>query len=160
MIRTIKWNLAEQRRDLQRTHGVNPYLFKMLVVAVFAAMLAAVVVCFSGCMISPQQKGTVTMADRGTLSLTKKGDRLLDTGIYAKRDVPPEYAEGYVKGMSDQTKREWEDLQNAQRWLHILKGSREEVSPTRRKSLSNSTSDNFLIEKPDARRKPSVSVSP
>lgn len=85
------------------------------------------------------------MADRGTMTLTQKGDRLMDTGIYAKRDVPPEYAEGYVKGMADQTKREYEDLQNAQRWLHFFEGSRAEntnrsrllVNPSNKKFSSN-----------------------
>jgi hypothetical protein len=71
------------------------------------------------CQINPTQKGTVTMTDNGVTDLTKKGDRLLETGIYARRDVPPGFAEGYAKGQADQVKREWEDLQNQQRYLHF-----------------------------------------
>jgi hypothetical protein len=73
----------------------------------------------SGCEISPQKKGTVTVAGRGANLLTEKGDQLMDTGIYAKKNVSPEFAEGYEKGLSDETKREFWSMQDAQRWTHF-----------------------------------------
>jgi hypothetical protein len=73
----------------------------------------------SGCEISPQKKGTVTVAGRGASLLTEKGDQLMDTGIYAKKNVSPEFAEGYEKGLSDSVKRDYWSMQDAQRWVRF-----------------------------------------
>jgi hypothetical protein len=70
----------------------------------------------SACEISPQKKGTVTIAGRGAELLTEKGDQLMDTGIYARKNVSPEFAEGYEKGLSDAAKRDFWSMQEAQRW--------------------------------------------
>jgi len=67
---------------------------------------------FVGCS-SIQQKGTVTMAGRGAAELTDRGDPLMGTGVYAKQ-VPKEFAMGYAKGVSDETKREYWAVQDAQ----------------------------------------------
>jgi hypothetical protein len=79
------------------------------------AVLAAL--CVSGCALpSPQKKGTVTIAGRGAELLTERGDQLMDTGIYAKKGVSPEFAEGYEKGLSDSVKRDYWSMQDAQRY--------------------------------------------
>jgi hypothetical protein len=70
----------------------------------------------SGCAISPQKKGTVTTEMRGASLLTEKGDQLMQTGVYSQRQVSPEFAEGYEKGLSDSVKREYWSMQDAQRW--------------------------------------------
>lgn len=75
--------------------------------------------CFCGCMSSPQKKGTLTQADVGAKYLTEKGDPFLETGIYAQRNVSPEFAAGVEKGLSDAAKREYWSEQDAQRWLHF-----------------------------------------
>lgn len=62
---------------------------------------------FSGCAISPQKKGTMTVADRGTYELSEKGDQYMQTGVYSKKEVTPEYAAGYEKGLSDSKKEEF-----------------------------------------------------
>jgi hypothetical protein len=68
-------------------------------------------------MISPQQKGTLTTSMIGTKGLTEKGDQLMGTGVYAKREVPAEFAEGYEKGLSDAAKQDYWSIQEAQRWV-------------------------------------------
>ena len=71
---------------------------------------------FSGCAnITPQKKGTVTIQDRGAQYLTERGDQLMDSGIYAKKNVSPDFAEGYEKGLSDAVKRDYWSMQEAQR---------------------------------------------
>jgi len=75
-------------------------------------VLAWIVVGLVGCS-SIQQRGTVTMAGRGAAELTDRGDPLMGTGVYAK-DVPKEFAMGYAKGVSDETKREYWAVQDAQ----------------------------------------------
>ena len=75
-------------------------------------MLPASIVVLVGCS-SVQQKGTVTMEGRGAAALTDKGDPLMGTGVYAKK-VPAEFAMGYAKGISDDTKREYWAIQDAQ----------------------------------------------
>ena len=72
----------------------------------------------SGCMISPQKKGTVTTEMRGAALLTEKGDELMETGVYSKRQVSPQFAQGYEKGLSDAAKRDYWSMQEAQRWAH------------------------------------------
>ena len=52
----------------------------------------------------------------GTKVLTEKGDQLMQTGVYAKREVSPDFAEGYDKGLSDAVKREYWSMQEAQRY--------------------------------------------
>jgi len=71
---------------------------------------------FAGCAISPQKKGTVTVEGIGTKVLTEKGDQLMQTGVYAKREVSADFAEGYEKGLSDAAKREYWSMQDAQRY--------------------------------------------
>jgi hypothetical protein len=73
-------------------------------------------VLVSGCAISPQKKGTLTTEMRGASLLTEKGDQLMQTGVYSQRQVSPEFAEGYEKGLSDSVKREYWSMQDAQRW--------------------------------------------
>lgn len=51
--------------------------------------------------------------------LTQHGDQLMETGVYAKRSVSKDFAEGYAKGESDQVKKEYWSLQDAQRWVHL-----------------------------------------
>jgi len=70
----------------------------------------------SGCALSPQKKGTVTVEGIGTKQLTERGDQLMQTGIYAKREVSADFAEGYQKGLSDAVKRDYWSLQEAQRY--------------------------------------------
>jgi hypothetical protein len=65
------------------------------------------------------QKGTVTMEGRGAVLLTQHGDQLMQTGVYAKRNVSKDFSEGYAKGMADMTWREYWSLQDAQRWMHF-----------------------------------------
>lgn len=67
--------------------------------------------CLCACS-SIEQRGTVTIQGRGTQQLTERGDPLMGTGIYAKKDVPKEYAMGYAKGISDQVQREYWQLQD------------------------------------------------
>jgi hypothetical protein len=76
----------------------------------------AIGLILSGCAISPQKKGTVTVEGIGTKDLTEKGDQLMQTGVYAKREVSPDFAEGYEKGLSDAVKREYWSMQEAQRY--------------------------------------------
>jgi hypothetical protein len=79
-----------------------------------SALLVGLVL--SGCAnISPQKKGTVTIQDRGAQYLTERGDQLMDSGIYAKKNVSPDFAEGYEKGLSDAVKRDYWSMQEAQR---------------------------------------------
>ena len=40
----------------------------------------------------------------------------MQTGVYSQRQVSPEFAEGYEKGLSDSVKREYWSMQDAQRW--------------------------------------------
>ena len=70
------------------------------------------------CMISPQKKGTVTTEMRGAALLTEKGDELMQTGVYSQRQVSPQFAQGYEKGLSDAAKRDYWSMQEAQRWAH------------------------------------------
>jgi hypothetical protein len=77
------------------------------------------VLLVSGCsMPSPQKKGTVTVAGRGAQLLTERGDQMMGTGIYAKKNVSQDFAEGYEKGLSDAVQRQYWELQNQQRWVH------------------------------------------
>ena len=78
----------------------------------------AIGLLFTSCAISPQKKGTLTVADIGTKGLTERGDQLMGTGVYAKREVSPDFAEGYEKGLSDSVKRDYWSLQDAQRYNH------------------------------------------
>jgi hypothetical protein len=80
----------------------------------YAVLLLAL--CISACSISPQQKGTVTTEMRGAGLLTTKGDQLMQTGVYSKREVSADFAEGYQKGLSDSVKRQYWAEQDAQRW--------------------------------------------
>jgi hypothetical protein len=74
--------------------------------------------CLGGCAdISPQKKGTLTVADRGAYELTERGDPLMNSGIYAKKNVSPDFAEGYEKGLSDSAKQAYWSMQEAQRWI-------------------------------------------
>jgi hypothetical protein len=66
--------------------------------------------------LSPQKKGTVTVEGIGTKVLTEKGDQLMQTGVYAKREVSADFAEGYEKGLSDAAKRDYWAMQEAQRY--------------------------------------------
>jgi hypothetical protein len=79
--------------------------------------MLAIGLVLSGCALSPQKKGTVTVEGIGTKVLTEKGDQLMQTGVYAKREVSPDFAEGYEKGLSDAAKREYWSMQDAQRWV-------------------------------------------
>ena len=79
-------------------------------------ILLGTALLFSSCMMSPQKRGTVTVAGIGTKVLTEKGDQLMGTGVYAKREVSPDFAEGYEKGLSDAAKREYWSMQDAQRY--------------------------------------------
>jgi hypothetical protein len=74
---------------------------------------------------SIQQRGTVTIQGRGAALLTTKGDQLMESGVYAKRNVSTDFAEGYAKGMADQTWREYWSLQDAQRWTHFLTSTKD-----------------------------------
>jgi hypothetical protein len=79
-------------------------------------IMLAIGLILSGCAISPQKKGTVTVEGIGTKVLTEKGDQLMQTGVYAKREVSPDFAEGYEKGLSDAVKRDYWSMQEAQRY--------------------------------------------
>jgi hypothetical protein len=79
-------------------------------------IMLAIGLILSGCAISPQKKGTVTVEGIGTKVLTEKGDELMQTGVYAKREVSPDFAEGYEKGLSDAVKRDYWSMQEAQRY--------------------------------------------
>lgn len=81
-------------------------------------ILALMALSLSGCMISPQKKGTVTTEMRGAAGLTERGDELMQTGIYSQRQVSPQFAQGYEKGLSDAAKRDYWSMQEAQRWAH------------------------------------------
>ena len=80
------------------------------------ARMLAITLILSGCALSPQKKGTVTVEGMGTKVLTEKGDQLMGTGVYAKREVSPDFAEGYEKGLSDAAKRDYWSMQEAQRF--------------------------------------------
>jgi hypothetical protein len=77
------------------------------------AILSITLSCCCGCS-SVQQRGTVTMHGRGAELLTDRGDPLMGTGVYAKKDVPKEFAMGYAKGISDEVKRQYWALQDSQ----------------------------------------------
>jgi type IV pilus biogenesis protein CpaD/CtpE len=79
-------------------------------------VLVTMTLLLSGCMSTPQQKGTVTVEGIGTKALTTRGDSLMQTGIYAKREVSEDFAAGYEKGLSDAVKREYWSMQEAQRF--------------------------------------------
>ena len=68
---------------------------------------------------SIQQRGTVTIAGRGASLLTTKGDELMSTGVYAKKQVSAEFAMGYAKGQADAAWREYWAMQDAQRFVHF-----------------------------------------
>ena len=75
-------------------------------------LLAAL--ALSGCALpSPQQKGTMTPAMTGTKVLSEKGSPLDLSGVYAKREVPPDWAAGYEAGLSDSVKRDYWAVQAA-----------------------------------------------
>jgi hypothetical protein len=75
--------------------------------------------CLGGCMVSPQKRGTLTTADIGAKYLTEKGDPFLETGIYAQKNVSPEFAAGLEKGLSDGVKRAYWSMQDRERWIHF-----------------------------------------
>jgi hypothetical protein len=78
--------------------------------------ILAVGLILSGCALSPQKRGTVTVEGIGTKVLTEKGDQLMQTGVYARREVSADFAEGYEKGLSDAAKRDYWAMQEAQRY--------------------------------------------
>ena len=78
-------------------------------------ILLGAALLLSSCMTSPQKRGTVTVEGIGTKVLTEKGDQLMQTGVHAKREVSPDFAEGYEKGLSDAAKRDYWSMQEAQR---------------------------------------------
>ena len=80
------------------------------------ARMLSIGLILSGCALSPQKKGTVTVEGMGTKVLTEKGDQLMQTGVYAKREVSADFAEGYEKGLSDAVKRDYWSMQEAQRY--------------------------------------------
>src|SRR5689334_19315538 len=61
-----------------------------------------------------QPRGSVTMLGRGAQLLTERGDPLMGTGVYAQRNVPKDYAEGYTAGVASQLHREYLSLQQQQ----------------------------------------------
>jgi hypothetical protein len=63
-------------------------------------------VLLAGCS-SLQPRGSLTVQGRGAQLLTQRGDALMDTGIYAKKDLPKDFVEGYAKGINDQLHREY-----------------------------------------------------
>ena len=73
----------------------------------------------SGCAISPQKRGSLTVQDIGAKGLTEKGDPLMETGVYAKKNVSPDFAAGYEHGLSDAAKQDYWELQNAQRFVRF-----------------------------------------
>jgi hypothetical protein len=73
---------------------------------------------FSGCAIqNPQKRGTMTIEDYGAKAMTENGDPLTDTGVYAKKNVPAEYAEGVEQGMMMVAKQEYWDEIHQQKFL-------------------------------------------
>jgi hypothetical protein len=56
------------------------------------ARALAIGLILSGCALSPQKRGTVTVEGMGTKVLTEKGDQLMQTGAYAKREVSADFA--------------------------------------------------------------------
>ena len=84
--------------------------------ALISACSLGAALLFDACAYSPQKKGTVTTEMRGARLLTDKGDQLMQTGVYSKREVSADFAEGYEKGLSDTYKRWWWSMQDAQRW--------------------------------------------
>jgi hypothetical protein len=80
--------------------------------------LVIIGILLPGCTISPQKKGTLTVADIGAKQLTEKGDPLLETGVYAKKYTSPDFAAGYEHGLSDAVKQDYWNLQNEQRYVH------------------------------------------
>jgi hypothetical protein len=81
--------------------------------------LLGVVGLLGACSDTLTQKGTVTIAGRGAVLLTTKGDQLMSTGVYAKKNVSSDFAMGYAKGQADMTWREYWAQQDAQRWVHF-----------------------------------------
>ena len=65
------------------------------------------------------QRGTVTVQGRGAVLLTQKGDQLMASGVYAKRNISADWAAGYAAGEADQVKKEFWSMQDAQRWVHF-----------------------------------------
>ena len=47
----------------------------------------------------------------GAQRLATKGDPLVPTGVYSRRDVSPDWAAGYEAGLADAVKREYWDIQ-------------------------------------------------
>ena len=80
------------------------------------ARMLAIGLILSGCALSPQKRGTVTVEGIGTKVLTEKGDQLMQTGVYAKSEVSAGLCRGYEKGLSDAVKREYWSMQEAQRY--------------------------------------------
>ncbi len=80
-------------------------------------LLGLVGLC-AGCG-SIQQRGTVTIDGRGATLLTTKGDELMSTGVYAKKQVSSEFAMGYAKGQADSVWREYWSMQESQRFVHF-----------------------------------------
>jgi hypothetical protein len=65
----------------------------------------------SGCVITPHDRGQQTTAMAGAQRLATKGDPLVPTGVYSRRDVSPDWAAGYEAGLADAVKREYWDIQ-------------------------------------------------
>jgi hypothetical protein len=60
-----------------------------------------------GCTVGPTvPRGQVTVQGRGSEALTNQGDPLMTTGT-DERKVPIDFAKGYAKGISDQVKRNY-----------------------------------------------------
>lgn len=87
-------------------------------------LTGAILICeaLSGCgsIQNPQKKGTLTIQDRGAKLMTEHGDPLTETGVYAKKDVPEEYAEGVEQGMMMVAKQEYWDEIHQQKYLHFM----------------------------------------
>ena len=81
-------------------------------------LLSLVGLLGAGCN-SVTQPGTVDIQGRGAVLLTQRGDQLLQSGIYAKRSVSKDFASGYAAGEADQVKKEFWQMQDAQRWVHF-----------------------------------------
>jgi hypothetical protein len=75
------------------------------------ACFALVSLALSGCVGLTQQKGTLTVLGNGTKAIVKKGDPLMNTGVYAK-EVPPDFSAGLAKGEGDAVEREFEAVQD------------------------------------------------
>lgn len=67
----------------------------------------------AGCS-SIGQRGSVTIQGRGASILSQKGDQLMSTGVYARKDVTPDFAAGYHKGIEDAAWREYWSMQDQQ----------------------------------------------